>query len=246
MTTFESLSTCSQNQTTGVYPAGGPRPTFTTWLADAISLLAPVGCAGCGRADVALCTECRAQLAPRVRTVDLGLLSVWAALDYGGAVSSVLNAAKEHGRTDVVAHLAPPLGLAVRTALAAVPPDAGWSAPLLVTMPSASAARRRRGYRPVDALVRRAGFAAPRRALLVLGREVADQAGLSARRRHLNLRQAMSASAVVAGRRVLLVDDVVTTGSTLLEAARAVSEAGGSVIGAACLAHTVKRKTICR
>jgi orotate phosphoribosyltransferase len=40
---------------------------------------------------------------------------------------------------------------------------------------------------------------------------------------------------VVAGKRVLIVDDIVNTGLSLQQTAEAVREAGGQVIGAACL-----------
>jgi predicted amidophosphoribosyltransferase len=174
---------------------------------------------------------------------------VRAALEYAGVVSALLSAAKEHGRTDVLSVLAVPLGEVLRELLGelliesppAVEERDRAGRVLLVTMPSAARARRVRGYRPVDVLVRRAGFRVSRRPGLLLAREVADQAGLSASGRRHNLQGSMRASPAVGGRRVLLVDDVVTTGSTLLEAARAVRSMGGSVTGAACLAHTARR-----
>jgi len=90
--------------------------------------------------------------------------------------------------------------------------------------------------------VRAAGFRPAnrrgRRPLLTLIRSVADQAALGATARRRNLAGSMEASPRLAGRAVLLVDDVLTTGSTLEEAARAVGRAGGRVVGAACLART--------
>ncbi|WP_066041858.1 ComF family protein [Herbiconiux solani] len=205
------------------------------WIADAAALLSPVGCAGCGRRDRGVCDDCRAELVPRLEYVSAPALGVpvRVALDYGGVTARVLRALKDGGRTDAVAPLTP----AMRALLAGIPPGVR-----LVTMPSAPSAVRRRGYRPVDLLVRAAGFPLPRRPGLVLSREVADQAELSAEERRANLRGAMRASRAVAGRPVVLVDDVLTTGSTLIEAERALVAAGCPVVGAACLAYTVKRK----
>ncbi|SDZ41767.1 ComF family protein [Herbiconiux ginsengi] len=217
-------------------------PVLAGWLADAASLLLPVSCAGCGAPDHVVCPACRVELAPRLATVRAAPVPVpvVVALEYGGAVARVLSAVKEHGRTDALRLLAP----AMRAALSRTPAGRGPTDVAIVTMPSARAAVRRRGYRPVDLLVQSAGHRVRRPAGLVLIRAIADQAGLSAAERHTNLRGAMRASETLRGRRVLLVDDVLTTGSTLAEGCRAVSERGGIVVGATCLARTAKRKEI--
>ena len=72
-------------------------------------------------------------------------------------------------------------------------------------------------------------------------RGVADQAGLTAPQRAANLRGAIEARAPVAGRRIVLVDDVVTTGASLTEGVRALRAAGAEVVGAATVAMTPRR-----
>ncbi|QJU54393.1 phosphoribosyltransferase family protein [Herbiconiux sp. KACC 21604] len=215
-------------------PTPGP---LAAWLLDAAAVLAPVSCGGCGVDGRSVCVRCRDELVPSLREVDLGGLRATAALDYGGVVSSLLSAAKEHDRPGVLRALAPPFRAAVDSMLARE------SEPVLVVaVPSSAQARRARGYRPVETLVRLAGRRPAPSGVLRQIREVDDQAGLSVAARRRNLSGALRAGPMVQGRCVLLVDDVVTTGSTLREAARAVSEAQGAVVGAACLAHTVKRK----
>jgi predicted amidophosphoribosyltransferase len=76
--------------------------------------------------------------------------------------------------------------------------------------------------------------------LLVPARVVADQSGLSATERAANLRGALRGTGSVTGR-VVVVDDVVTTGATLVEAARALRAAGHPVVGAAVVAATSRR-----
>ncbi|MFH9425933.1 ComF family protein [Streptomyces sp. NPDC017529] len=82
----------------------------------------------------------------------------------------------------------------------------------------------------------------PVRVLAVLRqrRTVVDQAGLSARQRLANVSGALTvvagAGRPLAAAPVVLVDDLMTTGASLAEAARAVRAAGGKVVGAAVVA----------
>lgn len=74
-------------------------------------------------------------------------------------------------------------------------------------------------------------------------RRVADQAGLNASDRAANLAGALQARFDLRGQRVIVVDDVITTGATLAEAARALRAAGAEVPAAAVIAATSRRSS---
>lgn len=167
-----------------------------------------------------------------------GLPVVHAAAPYENAVRAVLLAHKERGALGLTGALGGALAAAVRAGAG----QAGGARPLLlVPVPSARRATAARGHDPVrriavaaGAELRRGGARA--RVLAVLGqrRAVADQAGLGARERQANLSGALvvadgGAELLVRGR-VVLVDDLLTTGASLADAARAVraaARAGG-------------------
>jgi ComF family protein len=202
---------------------------------DALGLLLPVECAGCGRADRAVCTACRAALQPEPsgRRLPDGT-PVFSGLEYDGVARAVILAFKEQGRADLARVLAP--------ALAAAVTEAGSGADLagaeLVTVPGSRRARRRRGFDPVAALVARAGL--DRARVFAPARPHTAQKTLSIDERARNLEGVFEVDGAAAGRRFLLVDDVVTTGATLVAAATALRSAGADVPAAAVVASTPK------
>lgn len=195
--------------------------------AEALAFLLAAECPGCARGGTLLCERCRLQLRPHpVGTRTPGGIPVRAALRYEGVPARCIRRVKEDGMT----LLARPLGLALRDLLAAHEPA------LLVPVPTGRVSFRRRGYRVPELLIRRAG-ARPER-LLRSVRTVGDQRGLGRAQRTRNVAGSMRASAPRGGQDVVIVDDVVTTGATIDEAARALSAAGHRVRGAVALAAT--------
>ncbi|MEU2426126.1 ComF family protein [Streptomyces sp. NPDC007851] len=124
----------------------------------------------------------------------------------------------------------------------AVAPPTGPELPgpvLLVPVPSAPWAVRARGHDPVRRIalaaaaeLRRTGATARVVPVLRQRRAMADQSGLDSRQRMANVAGALEVTEggarLLAGGRVVLVDDLVTTGYTLAEAARAVREAAAT------------------
>ncbi|MFJ6807711.1 ComF family protein [Streptomyces anulatus] len=229
-------------------------------------LLLPVACAGCGRPRTELCTACGAALhgAParlvRPSPRPPGLPAVYAAAPYENAVRAVLLAHKERGALGLAGALGRALAGCVRAG-AGPPGDAGPL--LLVPVPSARTSTAARGHDPVRRIaaaaardLRRAGLSAQVLPLLRQRRAVADQSGLGARQRRANLAGALELTA--GGGRllrhellrhgplrlggVILVDDLLTTGSTLAEAARAVGVARG--VGRESSVHGVCRAAV--
>jgi ComF family protein len=206
-------------------------------ILDAMAVLLPVSCAGCGVDDRALCGTCRGELAPEpfLRSLDDGT-PVWAALAYDGVVRRVILGLKEQGRTDVARALAVSLGSAVSRAVLHAADQAPGEVELVVP-PVSRASFRRRGYDPVRLLARAAALPRPARVLVNMY-ERASQKTLDRAERGTNLAGSMGAYRALHGRRFLVLDDVITTGATLSEVIRSLREGGAEVVGAAVVAAT--------
>ncbi|MEZ5213511.1 MAG: phosphoribosyltransferase family protein [Microbacterium sp.] len=205
-------------------------------LSGALALVFPTWCAGCDLPDATLCAACRESLRPAVTSrVVGGSLVAHAGLPFAGVPARTLRV-QRRGAHRARHPLARALAAAAHEALAAH----GGERVVVVPVPTSAAAMRRRGYRVVELLAARSGLH-PQRVLQSAG-HAADQRGLGVADRERNVAGSMRLRPAderrIAGRTVLLVDDVVTTGATLREAARALTAAGARVLGAAAVAST--------
>jgi predicted amidophosphoribosyltransferase len=235
-------------------------------LADVLDLLLPRACARCGGAvhgaDV-FCARCVAAI-PRIAAGGcplcqiaitatqprcaacaherLPLGQVAAEAPFAGEIARWVHAFKYP--SEGLAGLDPRPGAALAALVADAARRLTGEPPVLVApVPMHPHKRRERGFHPAGELARTVasalGARVERRALQQV-RVTASQTGLERPARRRNVRGAFEASAVLRGVEcVALVDDVVTTGATLFECARALRRAGVRSVVAVCAARTL-------
>lgn len=226
----------------------GVDPTLLDLGAD---LILGARCPGCGLSRLGLCDTClaavRAGVVEPIRRPVPGFPVTVVAGEYRDVLQRVILAAKERRALGLLPVLA---DCAARAAAGLLLHAGGPTLPVLVVpVPSAAARVRERGLdvtwslgRGVCRRLRRAGVPALTAPLLTQSRVPLDQAGLGVTARAANV---AGAFALRPGRRgggpVVILDDVVTTGATLAEAARACRAGGVPVLGGIAVAGTQKR-----
>lgn len=214
------------------------------WLDGVADLFLGAACAGCGAPGAGVCGACRAELgsraSPCVRPAPPGLAFpvTWTTWDYSNVARGIIVHHKDRGAWGLTGALAEPVLVALRALLGDSTTEVA-----LVPVPSDPAAVRERGFDHGMAIARRvarsrarAGGVVRVEQALIRQRRPGDQAELGVQGRWAN--QAGSMHGRGGHLPVVIIDDLVTTGATLVEAMRALEASGRRVLGACCAAQT--------
>ncbi len=210
------------------------------------AVFAPHHCLGCGKEGLLLCSDCQLALPPHpMMCISCHRLSpgcktcrncrphqaarrVFVASLYEGVLEAAIRQFKYDRALGAAKALAPLLG--------GVVPAERWDA--VVAVPSTTSRQRARGYNPAVLIARElaGSLGIPYHSLLRrLGQ--ARQVGAKRSQRLSQLEESFYATGASPGGRILLVDDVVTTGATIHHCAQALRQAGAKSVDAVVLAR---------
>jgi len=220
-----------------------------------LSLLFPSSCLLCGRAGETLCRSCLVKLprlegmpcpdcglpgdgtlCPHCRKDKLPYSSALAAAPYAERWRELIHEFKYCNHPE----LAGPLGCYLAEFLEAYLSEAKID--LVTSVPLHAERLRERGYNQAELLAQSlctVNGKLPYRRTLTRVKPSLPQHTLNRKERHANLRQAFNPlpAALQGGERVLLVDDVITTGATVHECSACLLKAGASAVYVAALAR---------
>jgi len=202
-------------------------------------LLFPIHCFGCKAIGIEICSNCRRYWNPHFYIQTISELKVYSAIRYSPVAKSILLGAKENSYAVADKLMVDALMNCLHRLPSQVLRDA-----TLMPIPGSKRAIRKRGRDFILELTKEVSIKSgiPMISGMQIERRLLDQSGLSAVDRKRNIYGAFTLDKNVQGisGEILLVDDLVTTGATLLEAKRALNVSGFSVNQAitACVAQT--------
>ena len=203
----------------------------------------PSRCFGCRALGPNICSLCRIQWNPHLYRSTLDSLTIYSAIFYSPVAKRIILSAKENGikaADDLILNaLTHSLQLLLRD----------FEVGILIPIPSRRSSNRKRGRDFLSEITRSIARSESLEYidLLTHSRKIKDQSGLNSHERSENIYQAMEINRNKLPRLgvetdVILVDDLLTTGATLLEARRALEVRGIRVIAAitACLSPPLR------
>jgi len=199
-------------------------------LARLFDVLFPNRCVGCGRTGATFCDACRPRPEAARRVYGARGLAIDAAGRYAGVLRSAILLYKR-GRRDA--------GDALSALLADRVADSLPTNCVLVPVPTTHRRRGERGFDQGVRLARALGARTGAPVLLALAQVAGDAQRGRTRRARLAARDRFACVApdLIAGASVVLVDDVMTTGTTLQDCANVLDRCGAHVAAAVVLAY---------
>lgn len=203
-------------------------------------IIFPVRCLGCSALGLEICSQCRSKWNPHIyrswsRTSPY--FPIFSSIQYSTVASKVLLAAKENNiklADDLLVQ-------ALQRSFHFCAKERGVG--VLVPIPSRHEVARSRGRQFITELSLRLSKGTGIETIEMLShiRKVRDQSSLDAKQRLVNIEGSMKSLRYLS-EKVILVDDLVTTGATIHEGARALRENGIEVIAAvtACIAEPLR------
>ncbi len=216
------------------------RLIHTIWV-NLTDILFPIRCVGCSKKDILLCVDC-IKKAKNSKDESLLRRPLNRVLSYGLYENEYLRKAimkfkynGAYGLSNPFAHM---LYEIVKPHLSSIGPDA-----LIVPIPISRDRMRSRGYNQAKLLAESLALKIGCKSsdnLLVKSRSTTSQTSLSHEERLKNVINSFSVNSpeLAHGKKIILVDDVMTTGATLSEAAHALKNAGAKEITGLVVART--------
>lgn len=195
-----------------------------------LDLLFPPHCGNCGRVDSGWCGACitllgQYPIVPKHRTLSETFTVISSAVHEG-----MLREALHHLKYLRQTQLASTLGMR----LATIFEQQAWQPDFITCVPMHPKRLRERGYNQADLIGRHFAYLVNITYLsdaLIRIKETISQVGLSAQERRENMRDVFKAqSEEFRGKIGIIVDDVLTTGATLMECAKALYEGGAKQV----------------